>query len=163
MKIKVINISNKRRSRKSTSLLKEFINLAICALDLEDHIDEVRIRFTKDFYNYFPKGKPLAGFDKLYSNRICKIDLTKHWDTSLKANKEAIIHELTHIRQLIDKRLVLGKDRKTVIWNGKVNNDWRKYNEAKFEKMSSKKSFELFYKYMPWEKEVYNNIRKFVK
>lgn len=104
MKIQVINRSNKKRSKASIDELKLFTIIAAVKLGIDKKISIVKLIYNTDFHGYYPKGKPLYGFYKLYHNRTVVIYFAKHWDESQNARKTAIVHELTHAKQMIEKR-----------------------------------------------------------
>jgi hypothetical protein len=163
MKVVVINRSNKKRSKASIDELKQFAFNVAGELDINKKIDIVRLIYHKDFYNFYPKGKPLFGFYKLYHNRIVTIYLAKHWDASQNARKNSIIHELTHAKQMIEKRLVIGRGFNTVKWNGEINRTWKKFTFKKYESLGDRSQDIYIRKLLPWENEVRQNTESYRK
>lgn len=161
MKVIIVNRSNKKRSVDSMNDLKLFAFDVVVKLGINKKIDVVRLIYNTDFYNFYPKGKPLFGFHKLYHKRIITIYLAKHWDTSQSMRKISIIHELTHAKQMIEKRLVIGKNFKSAKWNGEINHTWKKFNFKEYEKLSDFKKNIYTRTLLPWEDEVRHNTRLF--
>jgi predicted GNAT family N-acyltransferase len=67
---------------------------------------------------------------------------------------QQIIHELTHVKQVVKNELKSTDDVKSVIWDGKV------FISAKDLINMMKKDFNQ-YKNLPWEKEAYGNQKKY--
>ncbi len=143
--------------------LKDFSIYVAKKLKIENKIDTINLFYTKNFHGYYPKGKPMYGFYKLFHNRQVRIDLTKHWDVSQKARKKSIVHELTHVKQMSEKRLVVSKDFKNIIWNDKINISWKKWRFAVADKLKAQKCRDYTKKFLPWEREVETNTYKFFK
>lgn len=141
--------------------LKRFAAEVAKALNIDSHISEIRIAYKKDFYNYYPKGKPFGGFDKLWDGNIAKLDLTKFWDINVAERKAAIVHELTHVRQLISRDLEVIGD-KTIVWKGQVNHTWKVFRDSILESIITTKERDKYINLcFPWENEVTENIKKF--
>lgn len=157
MKIKIINRSNKKRSKESMDELKLFAFKAAIKLGIDKKISIIKLIYNKDFYGYYPKGKPLYGFYKLFHNRTVVIYFAKHWDTSQYDRKIAIVHELTHAKQLIEKRLVVSRNFKEAKWNGEVNHSWKSWRQKKYDQLSDYGKDVYTRKHFPWENEVRNN------
>ncbi len=155
------NRSNKLISRTRVVFLKRFARLMACTLEIDRRINLIDLRLTKDWHGYYPKGEPLGGLIKLYHNKIVRIDLTRHWDTSLLMNKEAIIHELTHAKQLIEKRLVINRTRTEAKWLGKKVVTWKKFRVARLNELPTKRSWAYTERLIPWEREVRTNVQKY--
>jgi hypothetical protein len=163
MKVVVINRSNKKRSKASIDELKQFTVNVAAELGINKKIDIVRLIYHTDFYNYYPKGKPLFGFYILYHDRIATIYLAKHWDASQNARKTSIIHELTHAKQMIEKRLVIGRNFNSAKWNGETNYSWKKFSFKKYESLSGRSQDIYIRELLPWENEVRYNTESYLK
>jgi len=161
MRVIIRNKSNKRRSKTSMSELKEFACDIANKLKISNKIKVIRITYTKTFHGYYPKGKPMFGFKKLLNSGVVTIDLAHHWDYSKESNREGIIHELTHVKQLVEKRLVIDKDCKQVIWNGKTNNTWNKFRFSNLDGMNAEDQVVYIEKFFPWERDVNRNIARY--
>jgi hypothetical protein len=159
-KIKIKNNSNKLRSKKSIDELKNLAFKVCNDLKIYDIIDSCNINYTKKL-NYYRDSQPLYGFKKLFNNNKVTIDLAEVWDTSQYVRKLTIIHELTHAKQMIDKRLIINDNCNSVIWNGKVVNTWRKFKFTEFNKLKTNKEKDKYIKpKLPWELEVRKNVSK---
>ena len=154
MKISIRNLSNKRRSKQAMNELKEFAREQAELLGIDSKIKEIRLRYTTDFHGYFPKGKPLYGFKKLFSKGIVRIDLTRHWDISQSVRKSSIHHELIHVKQIINKDLQINRTGTIIKWKGKVINSWKKFRFDKQEEKRGKAFFNYTVKLLPWERDV---------
>lgn len=163
MKVVVKNKSSKRRSSKQIKELKEFVFYIARELNIVDKIPTVYLTYKDNFTGYYPKGKPLAGFFKSWNGHRVSIDLTGFWDVNLTARKEAIVHELTHAKQMIEKQLVVFKTGRTLKWNGRLNNSWKKWRENEILSMENESErLDYHLKLLPWEREVNLNIRKYL-
>ncbi len=161
MKITIRNFSNKRRSKAAMNELKSF-TAEICAkLNIQRHIDLIKITYTKNPLDYYPVGKPLYGFYKLYHNRMVNINLAGSWDASQEVRMESIIHELTHVKQLVEKRLVVSRDFKSIKWMGKTHELWKKWRWKEYSALPRAKKYNYTARLMPWEKEVQGNVDKY--
>jgi len=161
MKITINNHSNKKRSKKAMQDLKDFAELIAHRLDISDSIKHIKLRYTTKWNGYYPKNKPLAGFFKAYSNGVVKLDFVGHWDGCQIDRKEAIIHELTHAKQIIERRLIIYKNGKQMKWNGEYYKDWKKFNLDHFGTLTPDQQLKYTKKHLPWEREVLKNINKY--
>lgn len=163
MRVTLVNQSNKARSKKARNELKEFARDIVNKLGISQNIRHIKLRYTKQFYGYYPKNKPLAGFFKAYKDGVVQIDFTGWWDRSQADRKIAIIHELTHAKQMIEKRLVVYKNGRQLKWNGKYTNCWKKFKLDLIEDMSEDELEKYIRKHLPWEREVYKNCERLMK
>lgn len=165
MKIRVKNLSKKPRSKRQYKLLKDWAVFIALELNVYHHIDELRITYKNDWpYNYYPAGKPMGGFKKLYNNRIATIDLTDFWDEDMECRKGAIVHELTHLKQMVEGRLVPSSDYKSVKWNGKTSSKWKTFRTEFYDGLRSNKlARQYLTHHLPWEAEVQANLDKYVR
>lgn len=164
MRVIVKNHSSKKRSKKEINTLRNFASKIAKELNISKHISYISINYKDDWTGYYPEGKPLAGFFKAWNGKRVTIDLVGFWDKNLMARKEAIVHELTHAKQMITKDLVVYKTGKTLKWKGKVCHSWKEWRMSKLNSLSSyKKRAEYHHKLLPWEKEVEENINFFLK
>jgi len=161
MKVIIRNTSNKPRSEKAMADLKAYASFIAVELGIHKKIKEIRINYRKDWHGYYPKGRPLAGFNLLWNNGIVTINLAKYYDTDQDMRKDFIIHELVHVRQLISKDLVISKDERNIKWKGVVVNTWKKFRDKEFDKLSRKKGRVYVEKLMPWEREVELTCNKY--
>jgi len=158
MKITLTNRSNKKRTKKARKKLKSFAYKVAKDLKLLDELKEIRLYYETQFKGYYPVNKPLHGFRKLFNNKVVTICFTQHWDLDVTSRKEAIVHELTHVKQMVEGRLKI-RQPKTVWWNGKLFNKWKKVNIDDVENLSSKEWLKVRKKYLPWEMEVHKNCK----
>ncbi len=163
MKVKIRNRSNKKRSLSAMQELKDFSIHIAKELGIENKIILIQLNYTKGFSDYYPKGKPMFGFHKLFKNKKVKIDFARYWDYSQTDRKEAIVHELTHVKQMVDKRLIISRDFKNVIWKGRPNQSWKKWRFKIFNELTRKEKNKYTAKLLPWEAEVQSNINALVK
>jgi hypothetical protein len=163
MKVTIRNNSNKRRSKQAMQDIKDFTVCIARELEIYDKIKEVRIRYTKDWNGYYPKGKPFAGFKKLLSNKIVRIDLTRSWDRNISSRHEAIVHELTHVKQLIENRLQIHSSCRSVRWNHKTQSKWRMFRDKFHEAMDVSLQQDYIELHFPWEAEVRQNCDRYIK
>ena len=162
MKVSIRNLSNKKRSKKAMEELKEYACFIAKELKIEKNIREINLKYKKNWSGYYKKGKPLVGFTKSFNHGVVQIDLTGFWDVNQATRKEAIVHELTHAKQLIEKRLQISSNFKELKWNGVKFDKWKKWNNEKFQELSEKAFMKKRFKLMPWEREVENNLEKFL-
>ena len=163
MKIIVTNKSSKSRSQKQINELKKYVVYIAKQLNIYEKIPKVYLTYKDYFTGYYPKGKPLAGFFKSWNGKRVSIDLTGFWDENMTSRKEAIVHELTHAKQMIEKRLVVFKTGRTLRWNGQLNKDWKKWKDSVISSMeSSEDKLNYHLKLLPWEREVNKNLNKFL-
>ena len=164
MKINIKNLSNKQRSIKAKNDLQLFTKDAVIKMNLENDINEIRIIYKKEFYNFYKKNQQFLGFKKLYNNKIVTIILARNWDMSQEVRKSAIIHELTHVKQIATKKIILNKDFSDIKYKGKVFPMWKNYSNKKFNTLE-KKDYSIarryFEKHFPWEREVDKNVQKY--
>ena len=165
MKISIRNLSNKKRSRKAMNELKDFAREIAQKLKITDNISEIRLRYTKQFNGYYPKGQPLGGFFKLYNpeTQVVTIDFTGFWDISREDRLVAIVHELTHVHQMVSEKLQISSDGKECKWKGKDYQKWKKLKLSLLDDMTPDEQTEYLHKYLPWEKEVDRNCKKYIK
>ena len=142
-------------------MLKAFTKKIAERLEIDHRIKHIDLRIVKEWHGYYPKGKPLGGFKKVRKGKTVRIDLTGHWDKSITMNKEAIVHELTHVKQLIEKRLEVNRSATELKWLGKKQVQWKKFRLSKLDSLGSINAWRYTYKYMPWEKEVHDSIKKY--
>ena len=165
MKISIRNYSNKKRSVKLKNELKIFTEKIAKELDIYSKIKEIKLFYVTNSHNYYPKDKPFGGFNFLFSKGIVNICFYKTWDKSQQCRKNVIIHELTHVKQLINKELEVSKNGKFVKWNNQIFDRWNLYDEQTYENCSI--DSEIFETYkcfvMPWEVEIPYNIKKLNK
>jgi len=76
-------------------------------------------------------------------------------DQSYAMMIQALIHELTHVKQISRKELLPSDDYKAVLWRGKEFISASEYKKL-FKKYSE-------YKKLPWEAEAYSNMKKLYK
>lgn len=143
--------------------LKDFSIKIAKKLGIENKINLIQLNYTKGFSDYYPKGRPLFGFRKLFSNKTVKIEFTKYWDSSQKERKKVIVHELTHVQQMIDQKLIISRNFKNVIWKGKSNQSWKKWRFKAFEELSRRAKNKYTAKLLPWEAEVQTNIKALIR
>jgi len=161
VKITLSNKTNKPRSKKSRQELKDFAKYMAEELGITQSIKVIRLTYKKDFNGYYPKGKPLAGFFKLWNNGVVTIDLARHWDRSQEDRKTAIVHELTHVKQMISKQLVVYKNAKQVKWKGKYATQWKTFRDSIFDELTPDKQ-DLYVRIcFPWEAQVQANCDKY--
>lgn len=163
MKVTLVNFSNKKRSKKARQELKDFATFIAEELRVDSKIKHIKMRYTRKWSGYYPKGKPLAGFFKAYRDGVTNIDFTGHWDFDRQTRLEAIVHELTHAKQLIEKRLVVYKNGRQMKWNGKYTNQWKDLKIDMLDSMDADEVEKYIIKCLPWEKEVHKNIDKYVR
>ena len=162
-KLTLRNRSNKRRSSEAKADLKNFTRYIISELGLSKHIKEVKLAYTKDFYGYYPKGKPLGGFKKLYNNKTVSINFTRNWDADKKGRYIAIIQELTHVKHMIEGRLSISRNSKNLEWKGKPQSKWKDFRYSQYETIEGdKESHEYLCKHCPWYRGVKKNIDKYL-
>lgn len=161
MKISIRNRSKKKRSKAAMQELKEFAQAVAIKFGIHHKIKQINLTYKSNWANYYPKGKPLGGFKKLYHNGILTIDFTKYWDYSQKSRKEAIIHEMTHAKQIIEKRLVISRNQKELTWNGKPHVKWKNFRFKQYDSLSVRKRTEYREALLPWEREVGRNLKKY--
>tara|TARA_R110000796_G_scaffold34373_3_gene88836 strand:- start:1643 stop:2188 length:546 start_codon:yes stop_codon:yes gene_type:complete len=72
-----------------------------------------------------------------------------------KMQMKALIHELTHINQVVKGTLKPSEDWKSIVWDGSFTLSIRDY----------KKSMKDFNEYsnLPWEKEAYSNMKTLIE
>lgn len=162
MRVTIRNRTNKRRSVKSKEELRTFTRYIVKELGLT-RIKEINLTYTKQFSGYYTKDKPMHGFVKLYKNGRVRIDLTQWWDSSRIANRSAVVHELTHVKQMQQRRMVINKNENAINWNGKRTDKWKKFRFATLEAMTTTKDADAYLrKWLPWEGEVQKNLAKYV-
>lgn len=161
MKIYIRNKSNKKRSKKSIKELRYFIIYIAKEFNITESVKEIHVNFMKDFNGYFPKNKPFGGFLKLFKDGKVQIDLARFWDYSRLDNRRGIVHELTHVKQMVEGRLVVHNDMKGVHWNGEENHTWRMFRFKKASQLDEQDFKKYIAKYFPWEREVQINEYKY--
>lgn len=131
MKINIQNKSKKKRSLNQTIDLKKFTLEIANKLKISEKFENILLVYADKYNGYYSKGDPFIGFKLLWNGKRIKIVMSQHFDKNQNTRKELIIHELTHAKQLISKKLIiLGK---TVIWKGSVNKSWRKFRFSHME------------------------------
>jgi hypothetical protein len=163
MKVVIRNNTNKKVSVQEKQKLKEFVFHIAQSLNIETYIPVVYLTYKKKWNGYYPKNKPLAGFFKSWNGKRVSIDFVAFWDTSLTARKEAIVHELTHAKQLIEKKLVIYKNGRQMKWNGNYYRDWKKWKTKEVFTIKNKSQrIASHTRYLPWEKDVVENVKTFL-
>jgi len=81
---------------------------------------------------------------KILDNRL---ELLIDKSASLSAGIGYLVHELTHISQVLKKKLDISSDHKTFLWDGKPYITVKEYGKLKIQD----------YELVPWEKEAYFN------
>lgn len=163
MKINIRNKSDIVRTKSEMDYLKIFTAELAWELGIACDVREIRLRYRNWWYGYYPKGKPLAGFYKLFKAGIVTIDLTGHWDADLIARKTAIVHELTHVKQIVEKRLRVHSNCRVVHWNGSRVDTWKKYRESIRDSLTSQEARRRYKgNLIPWEWEVWENVDKLI-
>lgn len=162
MRVTIRNRTNKKISVRSKEDLRTFFKHIVRILGIEDWIDEAQLTFTKDHGSYYPKGKPLHGFRRLYDGKIVKIDFAGSWNVSQDKRKRTIIHELTHVKQLIGGKLEISDDSKTAYWKGRKTVKWKQFRFAELDKLREPEDMQAYLnKYLPWEAEVQSNVDEY--
>lgn len=162
MIVRIRNKSNKNRSLEAMKELKELATFVAQELNITEHINSISINYTKEL-NYYLKNKPLYGFYKLFNDNKVRIDLAKNWDKSQIIRKTTIVHELVHVKQMIEKRLVIGPDLDTAHWNGKLITSWKKFRWKELKELKTTIEQSLYIKKtLPWESEVNNYVKKYI-
>lgn len=162
MKVLIRNLSKKPRSRKAMNELRQFTTYMVSELSLSEHVDIVKLTYRDRFTGYYPKGKPLGGFFKLYKNKIVNIDIADFWDRNKECRHVAIIHELTHVQQMAHAELEIAEDCKSLKWRGKICNSWKSFNESIYSAIICETQAKRYmYKRMPWERSVGKNVDKY--
>lgn len=156
MRVNITNRTNRRRSIAARQDLKDFAVKVAEKLGISDYIEEISLYYLKTHRMYFREG-PLGGFRRLWDGKRIRIDIAKHWDTDQHARKTAIVHEMTHVKQMIDRRLVIHHGGKSLKWRGRRYDGWKNYKFA----LDKTDSYRI--KHLPWESEVVENIRKYAK
>jgi len=163
LKVVIRNLTNKKVLESEKKELRDFVKYISQQLNIENKIPVVFLTYKNNWTGYYPKGKPLAGFFKSWNGNRVSIDLTDFWDTSLTARKEAIIHELTHAKQLIEKQLVVYKNGRQMKWNGVYFKKWKNWKASQIFSIKNKdERIKNHIKYLPWKKTVVSNVKKFL-
>lgn len=162
MRITIRNRTNKKISIRAKEDMRTFARVMVRHLGIEYWIKEIEITFVKDDGSYYPKDKPLFGFKKLFDGEVVKIDFSKTYGTSKDDRNGIIIHELTHVQQLIAGELKIADDCRTVYWKGKKTETWKKFRFAKYYKLKETNKHRAYIKkLLPWEAAVDLNFKKY--
>lgn len=160
----IIKFKNYTKKKRSTRIKKELIEFSLYMakeFEIDQNIKSLTFEFRNDWIGYYPKGKPLGGFRFMLSNGHMRIVLTKFWDINQKARKEAVVHEMTHAKQILTKKLVVVKD-KDIVWANKNYDKWKKFRFNKYVQIKNiKVQKEYLEKHFPWEQEVNQNIKRY--
>lgn len=164
MKVVIRNKSSKKRSYKQYKELRQFTISIAKEFGIYDQVETVYLTFRDEFpKTYYPKGQPLAGFFKCWNGNRVSISLCDFWDGNMNDRKSAIVHELTHTKQMINKELIVFKNGKTIKWKNKLNHTWKNFKFKVHDSMSDRKKQDKYLcKHFPWEKEVGKNLDKYL-
>ena len=163
MKVSIKNLSKKSRSKKYMNELKQYAREISFELGTALDIKEIKLTYKDHWNGYYPKGKPLGGFIKLYKNKIVQIDFVGHWDLNQHSRKRAIIHELTHVSQILEGRLQINKACNDLKWKGNPYPKWKLFRNKEYEEKSTIKEKNKYAgKLFPWEREVEKNISRYL-
>lgn len=156
MKVTIRNLSKKPRGQRVKTDLKQYSEYIATELGISDHIKEIRLEYQNDYFGYYGKKGPFQGFELLWSNGRVRIIFANNYDQDQFARKSFIVHELTHVKQLIMGELEpMGKEIK---WRGRFNHTWKKFSFKAMEKKQGDKAVNGYIrKHFPWEKEVQAN------
>lgn len=163
MQVVIKNKSSKIRSKKQQDELVDFAKKIAKEFNIDKKIKKINLTYRDNWVGYYPKGKPLAGFFKAWNGSEVNIDFVGFWDKNLTQRKEAIIHELTHTKQMINKELVVFKTGRTLKWKGILYNKWKTWKESEISEIKSyKKRLDYHLGKLPWEIEVSTNVKKYL-
>ena len=160
MKISIRNYSNKKRSHEAKKELKLYALEVASELNISEHIQDIRLEYRKEYRGYYGKKSPFQGFELLWNKGQVKIIFAAYYDRSQEMRKDFIVHELTHVRQLISGDLRPMGER--IKWKGRFNHTWKKFRFKVMESFKNEADVETYLrKHFPWEIEVQKNCERF--
>lgn len=149
MKVKVTDFKHRKGLHKE---LSQNLGKVLKFLGIENEVKQVNIQVLKTYPS--AQGYDQA-FLKLYQKGIVNLIITPSYDQNKYTRISLIAHELTHVKQFINKELIfyLEAGKKTYIYRNKKYT--KVYSFDKFDKLSNKRKKQIEYisKICPWEKE----------
>ena len=149
MKVKVTDFKHRKGLHKE---LEHNLIKVLKFLGIENELKQVNIKVLKKYPS--AQGYDQAFF-KLYQKGIVNLIITPSYDQNKYTRMSLIAHELTHVKQFINKELIfsLKAGKKVYFYHNKKYT--KVYSFDKFDQLSHqrKKQIEYISKICPWEKE----------
>lgn len=157
MRVRIRNFSKKARNRKSMNELKHWATFVAEIMDISTKIREIKLEYKNSYDGYYGNS-PFQGFDLLWNGKDAKIIFSQFYDSNQEQRRSFIVHELTHVLQLISGDMeIVGDNREKIKWKGRFNHTWKKFRFSKMESLEKGQINGYLAKHFPWEKEVQIN------